>query len=298
MLAALQARLDELAKAHAAPPVATSSEGGDKEEDPWVAALAARMTRAKEALPSAATPAEMRRTIRWWVTAAAGVLVLIGVVVLWQVAFDRWFNESYVGWYLSNGALISVLLALMSSTNDLNTNHGLISSHPFHYVAGTTLMFAVVSLSGRALAGRRASLPVLSRVFMTSRHNKPAVRAYAWVRWVIEATAFALSVGMMVIFMVAMWVVQASWLLFVVPLQYFVTLVCGAPARFALQSDERAWVERHPTDSGGTRVSLTYGSRANMPKEATESGWTAKPVTFTAVVSAAVLLLLSRVLAW
>jgi hypothetical protein len=190
--------------------------------------------------------------------------------------------------------LISVLLALMSSTSDLNSDPDLISSHPFDYVAGATLMFAVVSLSGAALAGERALQPVLPRVFMTSADNRFAIRAYAWARYVIEVTAYMASVAGVAIFVFAMYVVQALWLLLIVPVQYFITLVCGLPARFALGSSARAWVERDQTESGGTRTTLFHGPRESMPKGAAESGWTGKPVTFTAVVSAAVLFLLSR----
>lgn len=86
-----------------------------------------------------------------------------------------------------------------------------------------------------------------------------------------------------------------AWLLLVVPLQYFVYLVTGAPARVACAAPQRAWVESEENVSGGQESIFAVALKSDLlPKGAIESGFTAKPVTFTAGITTAVLFAVSR----
>jgi hypothetical protein len=85
---------------------------------------------------------------------------------------------------------------------------------------------------------------------------------------------------------VLLWV---TWLWVVAPLQYLVNLVAGAPARLALASGSRVWYRVAPHTIAVDEVKAD----ADPPKGAVEAGFSAKPVTFTAVVAAGLLALAS-----
>jgi hypothetical protein len=74
--------------------------------------------------------------------------------------------------------------------------------------------------------------------------------------------------------------------------QYFLYLVTGAPARVACASPTKAWVK---DEERQTMISEALKSEA-MPKGAIESGFTAKPVTFTAAITTAVLFAVSQLI--
>jgi hypothetical protein len=95
------------------------------------------------------------------------------------------------------------------------------------------------------------------------------------------------------LFALAFFLATLAWLLLVVPLQYFVYLVTGAPARVACASPTRTWVGSEGTQS--TTVAEALKSDA-LPKGAIESGLTAKPVTFTAAITTAVLFAVSQLI--
>lgn len=86
--------------------------------------------------------------------------------------------------------------------------------------------------------------------------------------------------------------VFVAWLLVVAPLQFVVNLLAGAPARLALASPYRAWsrVTAHEI-----HVEEDWKSDA-LPEGAVEAGFTSKPVTFTAVIAAALLFVVSTLI--
>lgn len=84
-----------------------------------------------------------------------------------------------------------------------------------------------------------------------------------------------------------------AWLLVVAPLQYFVYLLTGAPARAACASDARAWYRVTPRE---IQVEETWKSNA-IPEGASESGFSARPVSFTAAITTAALFAVSVLVA-
>jgi hypothetical protein len=83
--------------------------------------------------------------------------------------------------------------------------------------------------------------------------------------------------------------VYVAWLLVVAPIQFVVNLLAGAPARVALASPYRAWflITAHEI-----HVEEAWKSEP-LPKDAVESAFSSKPVTFTAVIAAATLFVVS-----
>jgi hypothetical protein len=82
----------------------------------------------------------------------------------------------------------------------------------------------------------------------------------------------------------------AAWLLLVVPAQYFVYLVAGAPAREAVASPERAWTRV----TRGEIMVRSDSKDAEIPEGASESDFSAKPLTFTAALAAVLLFVLQQ----
>jgi hypothetical protein len=93
-----------------------------------------------------------------------------------------------------------------------------------------------------------------------------------------------------VLFGPAFLLVFVAWLLVVAPLQFVVNLAAGAPARLALASPARAWYRITPHE---IHVEEALKSDS-VPEGATESGFSAKPVTFTAAIASALLFAVSR----
>jgi hypothetical protein len=92
------------------------------------------------------------------------------------------------------------------------------------------------------------------------------------------------------LFAAAFFLASIAWLLVVVPVQYFVYLVTGAPARVAAASPTRATVEIE-----GPRIAIGEDFKSDpLPTGAIESGFTAKPVSFTAAITTAVLFAVSQ----
>ena len=93
-----------------------------------------------------------------------------------------------------------------------------------------------------------------------------------------------------VLFGPAFLLVFVAWLLVVAPLQFVVNLAAGAPARLALASPARAWYRITPHE---IHVEEALKSDS-VPQGATESGFSAKPVTFTAAIASALLFAASK----
>jgi len=80
-----------------------------------------------------------------------------------------------------------------------------------------------------------------------------------------------------------------GWALVIAPLQYFVNLLCGAPARVALASRTTMYrVQRSPSHTE------YINARKDSPEvDGTELTFAGRPVSFTAAIAAALLWALS-----
>jgi hypothetical protein len=185
-----------------------------------------------------------------------GWSVVIGMTLLNTWFFGRWLGVSYVGWYLANGVLIGLVSALIAlAWGELNRHTGLISSHPLDYV------IAWIQLAG---------LP-LSEVNTHLMHASPA----AGVRDHFDrmmASGLAALLCAAIIF----------WIVVIVPAQFFIYLLCGAPGRLFAGSERRV----------GAHVSeRRLHTRVIEPGEPLPAGWweanfASRPVTVTGILAA------------
>ncbi len=189
--------------------------------------------------------------------------------MLVALALDAWAfraatGTGYFDWYLRNGSLIGLATSLVTvGWGDLNRNPDLISPHPAKYLSTQLHIggIAFLAIAGALARGREAGSPVRSGEILLA---------------LLVVIPFA--------------AVILLWMLLVVPVQYGVYLVCGAPVRLAASAATRP-VAR--LDARRMLASDDIARGAPLPPGAWEAGIDQKPVTTTALIGAAALLLLN-----
>ena len=186
-----------------------------------------------------------------------GFAFLLGLYLLDHWIFSKWFGIAYWKWYLKNGTTIGLVTAIVTKVwGDMLDNHtGLISSHPLDYVGSCAQLIG---------------LPVYVMGTQLKSTVHPSVPR-SWLDRLLTLIWFPILVVAILI-----------WFIIVVPLQYVVYLVCGAPIRLLRESD---WVPI--TRLAGTQVKTDEISR----KETVPAGWenvsiTKSPVSMTNVLVA------------
>jgi hypothetical protein len=251
------------------------------------------------------------------VAAVVGLAVLVAVIALNEVVFRLVLDTDYLRWYLVNGFIISLVFGFVTLAwgDLLNKQRYLISAHPVEYAAAslTLLVFPLASLGAIFQTGRE-SWQASRRLEETSAELRKSMQELLQHVEVSEELRKQyldiaggppdeeppepedLPAGMPVVdlvltllFAAAFLAVVVAWLVVVVPIQYFVYLVTGAPAREACGSPARVFFKREG-DELAFREAL---KDEELPKGAVESGFSSRPVSFTAAVTAAVLFVTS-----
>ncbi len=181
----------------------------------------------------------------------AGLGILLALLAVDHWIFTTWFNTTHLKWYLANGALIGLVSSIASMAwGDMNKHTGLISSHPLDYV-GSSLQLV--------------GLPIYTLgTHLRSNQGRPEARTLFDLLLTIP---FVLTlVGVVII-----------WLVVIVPPQYFVYLICGAPARTFSQS------KRQPiAQLKGSKLEI---SEIDKDEKVPEGWWSAslsqKPIAIT-----------------
>lgn len=249
-----------------------------------------------------------------------GLVLIGGIVAVNEVAFRMLLDTSYARWYLANGALITLAAALLTfAWGDVNKLTGLISAHPLEYAAGCLALLGFPLLGFSALLrvdrGHAASrkldeaaiesdrrleenwdqdkidqLPEAQKQRMEQlRHQYTEMAERAWSREPPpKGLAFVDDLISMVM-AVAFFLLCVAWLWVAAPLQYVVNLVAGAPARLALTAGSRVWYRVAPRTIAVAELEVDASPQEGF----VESGFSAKPVTFTTLVAAGLLFLAS-----
>jgi hypothetical protein len=194
-------------------------------------------------------------TLRTFLTALLALVIIASLLALDNYLFQRWLGLSHWQWYLANGSLISAGLAIFSvAWGDLNKNAGLISARPLDYIG------AQLQLVG---------LPLVS--FGAQFRSAPGDRYRA------SLLDTLLSIPLVLLLIVFCFV----YLLVIVPPQYFVFLLCGAPARIIAKSS--SGVAARMQGSQVTVEETPAGQAA--PEDWWNAGMNQKPVTITTLFS-------------
>jgi hypothetical protein len=197
-----------------------------------------------------------------------GWLVLVGLIVANYLIF-RAFGVNYFAWYIDNGAVIAIALAFISALVDLDREPDHIAAHPWSYLSSWVLMLMKISLTWS---------PVFARPTVESTRYRSV-----FLDWLFSHIAFGLYA-----------LALAGYLLVAAPLQYWLNLVTGAPARAAIGAPIK--ITDHRTYEGDREIRTLIEMPRNkpLPADFAEIGFGSKPVTATAAVSAGVLWLLSQ----
>ena len=179
--------------------------------------------------------------------------------------FSEIFGTDYLRWYADAGKFIALATAAFGAAwGGLDKHVALISARPCDYLRASL---------------QAAGLPIYA--FGTHFRRQHGARVPGW-----ELVA---AIPLVIAFVVAAF----GWLLFVVPVQYFVYLVCGAPVRVALRSRVRI---EGIFDAGR----VVFEERAREEPLRAGGWWDASmrdnPVTLTNAFAAALLFLLDQAL--
>ena len=141
-----------------------------------------------------------------------GLVVLVVLFFFDQWLFSKWNGTSYWRWYLANGTLIGLITPIVfKAWGDLADKHtGLLSPNPLVYPASCLQVIG---------------LPIYS-LGTQIKHNRG--KSY-WFDYLL--TLIWIPILLVSIFV---------WFVVVVPVQYVVYLVCGAPIRYLLGSERLA----------------------------------------------------------
>lgn len=181
----------------------------------------------------------------------AGLGILLASLAVDHWIFSTWLNTTHLQWYAANGALISFVSSTASlAWGDMNKHVGLISSHPLDYLG------SCLQLIG---------LPVYALGTHLKSHNGQ------------RETRSMFDMLLTVPFLLAVAGAMAIWLVVIVPPQYFLFLICGAPARVLSHADTQPIARMT-----GTQLEIKDLGRGQQPPE----GWwsasiTQKPVAVT-----------------
>jgi hypothetical protein len=180
--------------------------------------------------------------------------VIVLLLVSDYVAF-RLFDHNYFRWYLDHGTLIALAFSFVAIAVELDREPSLVAAHPGSYTAG---WFAILGETFEFLSDivRNRAVGFFDSLFTS-------------------------------LYVVTVFVLCVSWLIVIAPVQYFITLVTGAPARSALVS-RRMWIKRT-----GKRIELFRGPASEMPEGAEEIGLARRPVSVTSAITAGVLFIVS-----
>ncbi|HKO98417.1 MAG TPA: hypothetical protein VJU86_15575 [Pyrinomonadaceae bacterium] len=143
--------------------------------------------------------------------------IITGVIWLDWMLFSVLFKQNFFVWFLKNGSVISLATGFLGLVwKDLKVRLGLIASHPSAYYAACLQLVGVFIISiGSTGNGKPKELP-----FDIGLNNKPGQ--------ILDGVFYILLSLLMAVMCMA-------WLVVAAPLNYFVTLIAGAPARQELR---------------------------------------------------------------
>jgi hypothetical protein len=199
----------------------------------------------------------------------AGLAILVALVAANALWFDV-AGRSYFAWYLDNGGLIALVFGVVSVAVELDGHPELVAASPIRFVLGIVAVLLELSTSFWAMFG--------------------------WAHG--DRTADTLVAA---VFAVVFSLAMLAWALVVAPLQFFLNLVAGAPARTALASSTTVW--RVQVDA--THIEYVHGPKdldevtdrdeaqqladGLAAGKVTETTFAAKPVALTSAIAAALL---------
>ena len=173
--------------------------------------------------------------------------------------FNHFLELNYYQWFLKQGSIISIITGLIyffrEEAAGKGEDIGLISDHPFEFLGAHFQVLGLLFLAmGNGIIGRRVTT---FHLFVDS------LIAYILI--------FLLAISMI------------GWFLILIPCQFLVTFICGAPARIFHTS--------------AATTSITSTNPSTSEKRSFNLDMKTKPFEFTNALTALFLFVLSQFLA-
>ena len=285
--------------------------------------MAALLTKVRES-PRLGSPLGRQRAK----SAIVGLVALAGVIAIDELMVRAVSDTTYLELYLTYGALANLVIVVftLAWSDKLERHASLISAHPMEYLGGNVDLgsalgeaFSAAVSPGRAqykalleaqtrardelgednpqlreaaanpaLAQSPALSEIVQRMVTAEENFRNSLRDLPWVPIGLGYLDFVITLAFALVLALGM----LAWLVLVVPAQYFLYLIAGAPAREALASPRRAWVKV----ARGQIEIVRAPKQRDIPDGYSESGISAKPITLTASLAAIILFALSRLL--
>jgi hypothetical protein len=222
-------------------------------------------------------------------------LVLMAALISSVYLLVRYlFGANYLSLYLKYGYLISLGFTFVTLLVNLDQDRDLISTHPFLYAS------ACLRLMRGPLQAVGADFKRDTAEHHTAHQSLTGpVDSDVWgmVSQLAQTLMHVFDLFISGFFSIVFIIVVSAWLLFAAPLQYFIFLLCGAPARVIEKSMKKAHQALHQAETNILDVPASEIAPATAREQGAEeliASW--KPVRITSALALMVLWSLSRVL--
>jgi hypothetical protein len=200
---------------------------------------------------------------------------------IWVV---NWLSAKYLGnpillWYAKNGFTIGFVQAILSSMwGDINRRENLISAYPSLYIGeyssfGYAFFGSMVAIRGKPKSSIIDSLPFSNTIATISDF-----------------------IGIILLSILGLLVL--AWMIFIVPIQYFVFLVLGSPARLLMRVQIKAVGKKKKGLSGefGAFEIEWEPTDYKIKEDEFEFTFHDKPLTLTSIITAIFFLAIKPIL--
>lgn len=211
------------------------------------------------------------------------LLILVLIFLNWLV-FQRFLHQNYFLWYLKNGVVISLATPFLALIwKDMKVRIGLISSHPSAYVAACFQLLGVFVYSLAPLDSDKRAEP----------------RDVGFDIGLYSGLAEALDSFLYYVVAIVMLVLGLAWGVLVAPLLYFVTLIAGVPARQELRGKivptyvHEETSDEKPEDKG--KIQLLEPGEAASRTDASYLSFARDPFAVTQAMTTVVLWLANNI---
>lgn len=186
-----------------------------------------------------------------------GIAIFVGWVIANYFLFNHFLKVNYFKWFIENGSFISIITGVIYIFRDeFKDDIGLISDHPLDFLGAQMQVFALFLLPiGNGIKGSKTT-NIIDRIIT-------------------------------LIIILPLIVICIVWFLVVIPCQYFLFFICGAPSRLFETSKIVTSVERNSKN----KKNDSHIEKSKFTLDIKE-----KPFEFTNSIAALVLFVLSQVL--
>jgi len=203
---------------------------------------------------------------------------LMAVINSWF--FQNYLESSYADWYIKNGALVSIVASLFAVVSkNINSNEGLISANPAIFLAANwRLIGSNLQVIGFILEETGSHAKEYGAALQNDRSKR--LHLISLISELFDGITGLVST-LLIVFALSV------WFLAIVPFQYFIVLVAGAPARLAL---------KHKKRMTGSDNEIKNSSKDSAKFDEWINNFLSAPVSFTNAVAALVILLVKLTL--